>query len=100
MQSAAFPRCDPLSVHNGWHRQRVRVFRAFAAGMGTFMISVSVLTAVTGRSYSLGRYVHQILTLGSLGFILIGGYVTWYTLTAVDIYNINTSYMNSVISLV
>jgi cytochrome c biogenesis protein CcdA len=58
------------------------VFGAFAAGMGTLMIGVSVLTAVTGRSYSLGRYAHHVRTLGSLGFILIGGYVTWYTLTA------------------
>ena len=58
------------------------VFGAFAAGMGTLMIGVSVLTAVTGRSYSLGRYTHRVRTFGSLGFILIGGYVTWYTLTA------------------
>jgi cytochrome c biogenesis protein CcdA len=58
------------------------VFGAFALGMGTLMIGVSVLTAVTGRSYSLGRYAHRVRTFGSLGFILIGGYVTWYTLTA------------------
>ena len=58
------------------------VFGAFAAGMGTLMIGVSVLTAVTGQSYSLGRYAHRVRTLGSFGFILIGGYVTWYTLTA------------------
>ena len=58
------------------------VFGAFAAGMGTLMIGVSVLTVVTGRSYSLGRYAHRVRTFGSLGFILIGGYVTWYTLTA------------------
>lgn len=58
------------------------VFGAFAAEMSTLMIGVSVLIAATGRSYSLGRYAHRVRTLGSLAFVLIGGYVTWYTLTA------------------
>lgn len=60
------------------------VFGAFAAGMSTLMIGVSVLIAATGRSYSLGWYAHRVRTLGSLAFVLIGGYVTWYTLTAFE----------------
>lgn len=41
------------------------VFGAFAAGMSTLMIGVSVLTAATGRSYSLGRYTRRVRTLGT-----------------------------------
>jgi cytochrome c biogenesis protein CcdA len=55
------------------------VFGAFALGMGTLMIGVSVLTATTGRSFSLGRYAGRARVLGSIGFVLIGSYVTWYT---------------------
>lgn len=58
----------------------VGVFGSFAAGMSTLMVGVSVLTAATGHSYSFGRYAHQARTLGSLAFILIGAYITWYTL--------------------
>ena len=48
--------------------------------MDTLMIDVSVLTATTGRSFSLGRYAGRARVLGSIGFVLIGSYVTWYTL--------------------
>lgn len=57
------------------------VFGSFVAGMSTLMIGVSILTATTGRSVSLGRYAGQVRVLGSVGFVLIGSYVTWYTLT-------------------
>lgn len=58
------------------------VFGAFAAGMSTLMVSVSVLTTATRRVASLGRYAHHVRLLGSVAFVLIGSYVTWYTLTA------------------
>lgn len=60
----------------------IAVFGSFAAGMSTIMIGVSILTEATGQSFSLGQYASRVRTLGSLGFILIGSYVTWYTLTA------------------
>ena len=56
------------------------VFGSFAAGMSTLMIGVSILTATTGRSVSLGRYAGRVRILGSIGFVVIGSYVTWYTL--------------------
>ena len=56
------------------------MFGSFAAGMSTLMIGVSILTATTGRSFSLGRYAGRARVLGSIGFILIGSYATWYTL--------------------
>lgn len=58
----------------------VAVFGSFAAGMNTLMIGVSILTATTGRSISLGRYAGRVRVLRSIGFVLIGSYVTWYTL--------------------
>ena len=60
----------------------VAVFGSFAAGMSTLMVGVSVLTAATGHTYSFGRYARQIRTFGSLAFILIGAYITWYTLVS------------------
>lgn len=48
--------------------------------MSTLIIGVSILTVTTGRSVSLGRYAGRIRVLGSIGFVLIGNYVTWYTL--------------------
>ena len=56
------------------------VFGSFAAGMSTLMVGVSILTATTGQSVSFGRYAGQIRVLGSIGFVIIGSYVTWYTL--------------------
>lgn len=52
------------------------VFGSFAVGMSTLMVGVSVLTATTDRSISLGRYAGQVRILGSIGFVLIGSYVT------------------------
>jgi cytochrome c biogenesis protein CcdA len=56
------------------------MFVAFAAGMGTLMIGVSVAARVTGQSISLGRYGQHLQTGGSVAFMLIGLYVTWFTL--------------------
>ena len=58
------------------------VFGSFAAGTSTLMVGVSVLTATTDRSLSLGRYAGRVRILGSIGFVLIGSYVTWYTLVS------------------
>ena len=52
------------------------VFGSFAAAMSTLMIGVSILTATTGRSVSLGRYAGRVRVLGSIGFVLIGSCVT------------------------
>lgn len=56
------------------------VFGAFAAGMGTLMIGLSVVASFSEGSLSLGQYATPARTLGSTVFILIGIYVTWYTL--------------------
>ncbi|WP_202593529.1 cytochrome c biogenesis protein CcdA [Halococcus sediminicola] len=56
------------------------VFAAFAAGMGTLMIGLSVVASLTEGSLSLGRYAAPVRTIGSVAFVLIGLYVTWYTL--------------------
>jgi cytochrome c biogenesis protein CcdA len=60
----------------------ITVFGAFAAGMSTLMVGVSVLTTATGHAASLGRYARHVRLLGSIAFVFIGSYVTWYTLTA------------------
>ena len=56
------------------------VFVAFAAGMGTLMVGLSVVGGLSKGSLSLGRYAAPVRTLGSVAFVLIGFYVTWYTL--------------------
>ena len=56
------------------------VFVAFAAGMGTLMIGLSVVAGLSEGSLSLGHYAAPARTLGSVAFVLIGLYVTWYTL--------------------
>ena len=56
------------------------VFAAFAAGMGTLMVGLSVVASLTEGSLSLGRYAAPVRTVGSAAFVFIGLYVTWYTL--------------------
>lgn len=60
----------------------IAVFGAFAAGMGTLMIGVTLVTATTGRSISLGQYTGRVRVIGSVALVLVGGFVTWYTLRA------------------
>lgn len=56
------------------------VFVAFASGMSTLMVGISVLTATTEDSISVGRYGNKLRPVGSAAFVLIGLYVTWFTL--------------------
>lgn len=66
-------------------RSGLAVFAAFAAGMGTLMVGLSVVASLTEGSLSLGRYATPARTVGSAAFVLIGLYVTWYTLRAFDL---------------
>ncbi|SIR91690.1 Cytochrome c biogenesis protein CcdA [Haladaptatus litoreus] len=56
------------------------VFVAFAAGMGTLMIGLSVVASLSKGSLSLGQHAACARTLGSSAFVLIGLHVTWFTL--------------------
>lgn len=56
------------------------VFGSFGAGMGTLVLGVSVVARVTGASLSLGQYGRAARYAGSLAFVVIGVYVTWYSL--------------------
>jgi cytochrome c biogenesis protein CcdA len=56
------------------------VFIAFAGGMSTLMVGISVLTATTEGSISVGDYGNKLRPVGSAAFVLIGLYVTWFTL--------------------
>ncbi|WP_423744234.1 integral membrane transporter (plasmid) [Haladaptatus sp. SPP-AMP-3] len=56
------------------------VFVAFSAGMGTLMIGLSVVAGLSKGSLSLGQNAARAQMLGSAGFVLIGLYMTWYTL--------------------
>lgn len=56
------------------------VFAAFAGGMSTLMVGLSVLTATTERTISLGGTGSKLRPVGSAAFVLIGLYVTWFTL--------------------
>jgi len=60
----------------------VGVFVAFVAGMGTTMVALTTFVAATGRTVSLGRHTGRVRLAGSVAFVLVGGYVTWYSLTA------------------
>ena len=68
------------SFFTGTFLSGLAVFAAFAAGMGTLMIGLSVVAGLTEGSLSLGRYAAPIQTIGSAAFVLIGLYVTWFTL--------------------
>lgn len=69
----------PVFVTNGV-ADGLAVFGAFAMGMSTLMVGVTVFTATTGRSISLGRYAGRVRVVGSSVFIILGIYITWYTL--------------------
>ncbi len=56
------------------------VFGAFAAGMGTLVLGVSIAARVTGETLPLGRYGRKARLVGSVSFVLIGLYVTGYSL--------------------
>lgn len=56
------------------------VFGAFGAGMGTLVLGVSVVARVTGDSVALGQYGRAARLAGSTAFVVIGVYVTWYSL--------------------
>lgn len=56
------------------------VFGSFAAGMGTLILGISVAARVTGNTLSLGQYGQAARLLGSTVFVLLGIYVTWYSL--------------------
>ncbi|MEE6209259.1 integral membrane transporter [Salarchaeum sp. III] len=60
--------------------QGLAVFGSFGAGMGTLVLGVSVVARVTGSSLSLGKYGQSARYAGSLAFVVIGVYVTWYSL--------------------
>jgi cytochrome c biogenesis protein CcdA len=66
-------------------RSGLAVFAAFAAGMGTLMVGLSIVASLTEGSLSPGRYAAPARTVGSAAFVLIGLYVTWYTLRAFDL---------------
>ncbi|EMA46881.1 putative integral membrane transporter [Halococcus morrhuae DSM 1307] len=68
------------SFFTGSFLSGLAVFAAFAAGMGTLMIGLSVVASLTEGSLSLGRYAAPVRSVGSAAFVLIGLYVTWYTL--------------------
>ncbi|GAA0469884.1 integral membrane transporter [Halococcus dombrowskii] len=68
------------SFFTGSFLSGLAVFAAFAAGMGTLMVGLSVVASLTEGSLSLGRYAAPVRTVGSAAFVLIGLYVTWYTL--------------------
>lgn len=55
------------------------VFGAFAAGMGTLVLGVSVATRVTGNNVALGQYGRSARLAGSTAFVVISVYVTWYS---------------------
>jgi cytochrome c biogenesis protein CcdA len=52
----------------------------FGAGMGTLVLGVSVAARVTGETASLGRYGRVARLARSTGFVVIGTYVTGYSL--------------------
>lgn len=56
------------------------IFGSFAAGMGTLILGISVAARVTGNTLSLGQYSQAARLLGSVVFVLLGVYVTWYSL--------------------
>lgn len=60
----------------------IAVFIAFAGGMSTLMIGVTMLTAATGSSISVGQYSQPIKKIGSIAFVGLGLYVTWYSLVS------------------
>ena len=60
----------------------IAVFGAFALGMGTLMIGVSIVAAAGDGSISPGRYVRPVRIAGSVGFLLLGVYVTWFSLVS------------------
>jgi cytochrome c biogenesis protein CcdA len=68
------------SFFTGSFLSGLAVFAAFAAGMGTLMVGLSVVASLTEGSLSLGRYAAPVRTVGSAAFVCIGLYVTWYTL--------------------
>lgn len=62
------------------YAEGLAVFASFAAGMGTLVLGVSVAARVTGDALSLGRYGRPARLLGSAAFVVLGAYVTWYSL--------------------
>jgi cytochrome c biogenesis protein CcdA len=68
------------SFFTGSFLSGLAVFAAFAAGMGTLMIGLSVVASLSKGSLSLGQYAAPARTIGSAVFVFIGLYVTWYTL--------------------
>ena len=68
------------SFFTGSFLSGLTVFVAFAAGMGTLMIGLSIVASLSERSLSLGRYAAPVRVVGSVAFIGIGLYVTWYSL--------------------
>lgn len=58
------------------------IFVAFAAGMGTLMVGLSVVASLSSGTPSLGRYAAPVRIVGSAAFVLIGVYMTWYSLRA------------------
>lgn len=56
------------------------VFAAFGAGMGTLMVGVTLLVAATGGRVSLGRVARPLRYAGSVAFVVLGVYVTWFSL--------------------
>jgi cytochrome c biogenesis protein CcdA len=68
------------------------VFAAFAAGMGTLMIGLSVVASLSEGSLSLGQYAAPVRVVGSAAFVLIGLYMTWYTLRSFGYVSAGTLY--------
>ena len=58
----------------------VGVFLAFIAGMATLLIGTSIAAASTNYRPSLGQYVGRARIAGSVAFVTIGAYVTWFSL--------------------
>ena len=68
------------SFFTGSFPSGLAVFVAFGTGMGTLMIGLSVVASLSEGALSLGQYAAPARTIGSVAFVFIGLYVTWYTL--------------------
>jgi cytochrome c biogenesis protein CcdA len=78
------------SFFTGSFLSGLAVFAAFAAGMGTLMVGLSVVASLTEGSFSLGQYAAPVRTVGSAAFVCIGLYVTWYTLRSLGYLSAST----------
>lgn len=60
----------------------VAVFVAFALGMSTLMVGVSIVAAASDGAVSPGRYARPVRLAGATAFVVLGLYVTWFSLVS------------------